>query len=269
MRLPRLPNNEFQRAERLAAMSGVPLEQCPTCLAATIVVDDDVTGWENGTYKYRGETIDCDCETQMNLRKHYFVANIGDQYQRLDWKDYRGDDKVRDSVQLYLDKWDKFKIHGMGVEFSSVNLGVGKTFGATHIGKELIKRGEKVFFIPFLEVISVLSKQHHQSEDYERRLYETTVLILDEVIPPWTAPQENLFAGKFEELIRNRTNFNRVTIMTTNLRPEALHINYPRPYSLLAAKQLRIEMQGTDARQSFIEQENMELIMNDEVRPIT
>jgi len=217
-----------------------------------------------------GKEYKCDCDTQIALRKHYLLAGIGDQYQRLDWADYRGSQEVKDVVAVYLDRWKRFKINGMGLEFASKRLGTGKTFAATHIGKELIKRGENVFFTPFLEVVSILTRLRDEWERLEKKLYETTVLILDEVVPPISTPQRDLFHGKFEELVRNRTNFNRVQIMTTNLTEDELAETYPRPYSLLAAKQQRIEMgEGVDARQGHIADENLQIVLNDEVRPIT
>lgn len=267
MKLPRLTNQQFEAAERLAKMSGVPLDQCPTCLSKEREVDEGVRVRWSDTYRYRGETHDCDCETQIALRKHYLLAGIGDQYQRLNWNDYRRSDEVRDWVARFLDKWDSFKINGMGVEFSSPRLGVGKTFGATHIAKELIKRGEAVFFIPFLELISLYDRPDR--DEVEHRLKTSTVLILDEVVPPRTEAQGGFFGSKFEELIRHRTNYNLVTIMTTNLEPADLRRHYPRTYSLLEAKQCRIEMVGEDARQGDLAAENLELVITEEVRPIT
>lgn len=268
MNLPRLKNDEFERVERLARESGTRLDHCPTCGSRPIEVDDGVEGWINGTYRFRGREHACDCDTQIQLRKHYLLANIGDQYQRLDWADYDNED-VKSVVSTYLDKWDAFKINGMGLEFASPRLGVGKTFGATYVAKELIKKGERVFFLPFLEVISTLTRQHAEAEYLERKLHDSTVLVLDEVVPPWTAPQAQLFAGKLEEVVRNRTNFNKVTIMTTNMTEDELYEHYPRIYSLLQAKQIRIVLEGRDARQGRIAKENLELVLNGEVRPIT
>jgi DNA replication protein DnaC len=267
--LPRLNNAEFDFVAKLARKSSIPLSQCPTCLATEIEIAPDVWGWENGTYRYMGQEHQCDCDTQIALRKHYLLAGIGDQYMRLDWADFHGTPEVREAVELFLDKWDRFKLNGMGLEFSSPNLGVGKTFAATFVGKELIKRGEKVYFIPFLEVINLLSRDEAYRSEMEDKLRDVTVLILDEVVPPWTERMGQLFAGKFEELIRHRTNYNRVTVMTTNLEPHQLHEHYPRTYSLLEAKQVRVEMGGEDARQTFIGMQNIELVANDEVRPIT
>jgi DNA replication protein DnaC len=132
-----------------------------------------------------------------------------------------------------------------------------------------VKRGESVYFIDFRDVIALLNKDQETRNAQEERIRETTVLILDEVVAGISFAQGNLFATKFEELIRYRTNFNRITLMTTNLTPEKLYEEYPRAYSLLEAKNKRIELAGEDARQDFIKWENEELAMNGEVRPIT
>lgn len=267
--LPRLTNREYEEAERIAAKGGIPLDQCPTCLATEIEVAPGVTGWENGTYRFRGKEYDCDCETQMQLRKHYLLAGIGEQYMRLDWNDYEGNENVTDTVATFLEKWNTVKLNGMGLEFYSPTLGTGKTFAATYVGKELIKLGENVFFIPFREIISLYEQEPEYRRRTEERLRETTVLILDEVVPPISTAQAGFFAEKFEELIRHRQNFNRVTILTTNLKPTDLDRYYPRTYSLLHAKQIRVEMPGGDRRMGKIDMENIELLWNDEVRPIT
>lgn len=269
IRLRRLSNAEYEQAERLANLSGIPLDQCPTCLSRLVTLPDGTYGRENGTYRYAGEDRACDCDTQISLRKHYLLAGIGDQYMRLDWeKDYRDED-IKTDVGTYLESWANFKLQGMGVEFSSPALGVGKTFAATHVGKELIKRGERVYFTPFLEIIGLYDKEESERRELEHRLKEISVLILDEVVPPYTEAQGKLFSSKFEEIIRDRTNFNRVTIMTTNLTPVRLLEHYPRPYSLLAAKQCRIEMTGEDARQSIVKTRNISMIANNEIAPIT
>src|SRR5687767_2514696 len=85
-RLKPLSDEELDAVEELHGS----LLDCPTCLASRIQVGPDVYGWENGTYRYRGVEYECDCDTQKALRKHYLLANIGDQYQRLNWDDYDG-----------------------------------------------------------------------------------------------------------------------------------------------------------------------------------
>jgi DNA replication protein DnaC len=269
LRLPRLTNDEYDYVEAVARKSGIPLSVCPTCGAKRISVDEDNHGWENGTYLLDGVEYPCDCQAQIELRKHYYLANIGDQYQRLSWDEFYGSADAKDAVNLYLDAWDSAKLNGMGLEFNSPQLGTGKTFCATYVGRELIKRREKVYFMPFLEVIGLLSRGLDYRNSQEDRLRDTTVLILDEVVPAISTAQRQLFGTKFEELIRHRTNYNRPTIMTTNLRPKQLREEYPRSYSLLEAKQIRVEMSGDDARQGDRGLRNIELLKNGEVEPIT
>jgi DNA replication protein DnaC len=265
---PRLSDSEFNEAARAARATGIPLSECPTCGATKIEVEPGVYGWENGTYTYHGKEYECNCREQMELRKHYLLSNIPKQYQELDWADFHGDERAIEAVRIYLDKWEYAKRTGMGLEFSSPTLGVGKTFCATYVGKELVKRGERVFFVRFLEVIGALNHEGARRSDFEDRLRNTTVLILDEVGVAMSDRQHELFAVKFEELIRYRTDNNRVTIMTTNLTPERLHSEYHRTYSLLEGKQIRVEMVGKDYR-SNAGMENLELLANEEVRPIT
>lgn len=269
LKLPRLNNVEYESVAKLCRNSGIPINQCPTCLSKPIEIAPGVWGWENGTYRYRGEEHKCDCETQKNLRVHYLLANIGEQYQRLNWNDFNGSQEAADAVALLLGTWDSWKLNGMGLEFNSPIQGTGKTFAATHVGKELVKRGESVYFTPFVDVANLLTQEDSYRQEVENRLRDTAVLILDEVVPAISSAQRAFFANRFEELIRYRTNFNRVTIMTTNLEPDRLHEEYPRTYSLLEAKQIRVEMTGEDQRMNRIAFENLELVANAEVRPIT
>lgn len=154
----------------------------------------------------------------------------------------------------------------MGLELRGRQLGVGKTFAATYVGKELIKRGEDVFFIEFRDLISAFSKP--DAYEIDTRLRETNVVIIDEVKPPTTVRQGDLFSEQLEGTVRHRTNWNAVTVMTTNMTDDELRDIYPRIYSLLSAKQFRVDMEGTDFRMGKLEVENQELALNGEVRPI-
>lgn len=244
--------------EKKLSRTSASIDTCPTCGAELIEGE-----YESGTYRLRGETYKCDCEEQVMLYKHYLLADIPLQYMRLDWrKDYRGDLNLD---QIYLDKWKVIRASGMGLEFGSKQQGVGKTFAATHIGKELVKRRVPVLFMPFTNVIDTLESG---SED-EDAIRETEVLILDEVVPPRTVKSSSLFSNRFEAVIRHRTNWNLPTIMTTNMTEAELQETYARTYSLLSAKQVRIDMTGEDARRSFIGTENLDIIVNDEIRPIS
>jgi DNA replication protein DnaC len=262
-KLAHLTSAQFAEIEQRAKKSGIHPDTCPTCGS----VADQYGERENGTYFYESKQNKCDCEHQIMLRKHYLLANIPDQYMRLDWDvDYTGDPAAKDGVKIYLERWSEFKLYGMGLEFASEQLGVGKTFAATTIGKELIKRKEDVFFIPFNQALHAMRYEDRTVLD---RMRDTNVLILDEIVPPPNESLQTVMVNHFESIVRDRTNYNGVTILTTNLSERDMEAAYPRTYSLLAAKQMRVVLTGADARRGLIAQKNLELAMNGERKPIT
>jgi DNA replication protein DnaC len=263
LKLPHLSDEQAHEVSQRARIRGISIDECPTCKSKP----DEYWERTSGSYRLFGEEYPCNCEEQLNLRKHYLLANIPDQYMMLDWdRDYLGPEDVKENVALYLDRWDDFKHAGMGLEFGGKTLGTGKTFAATHIGKTLVKSGEDVFFVCFDDVLDALKKEDTK---IEQRLRETNVIILDEVKPPHTDKQKSFFANRFESLIRHRTNWNGVTVLTTNLSQDEIKHHYPRPYSLLSAKQMRIDMTGVDARLDQVPRIELELIQNGERRPIS
>lgn len=266
-KLKNLTDQEYDLATKLAK-SKLPLDQCPTCGSKMEAIPGSggVKQRIHGKYKYLGKEYDCECDAQIALRSRYLVANIGEQYQRLDWDEWSGCPDTKAAVDLYLSEWEQFFRQGMGLEFYSSALGTGKTFAATHIGKELIKQGQSVYFIPFIEMVAAFDRQ--DSDYIANRVRESGFVILDEVIPPISEAQKSFFATQLEALIRHRTNNNLPTIMTTNMDVETLNAAYPRTYSLLSAKQMRQEVAGTDRRESIGIKE-MEIIANGETRPIT
>lgn len=264
-----LSDSEYERAKRLAAKTGTPIDQCYTCggKRSAIPGSGGVTEFQSGTYKDRsGKTVQCDCASQMALRSRYLLANIGSQYQKLDWEDFKPEKpEIKQAIDDYVDNWEEFLHHGFGMELGG-QMGVGKTFSATYIGKEMIKRNQSVYFIPFIDLIFAYQDEDGSLEDKFRN---TTFLIMDEVTLPKTAKQQEVFADKFEAMIRHRTNYDLPTIITTNVSAEKLDGAYPRVYSLLAAKQIRVEFEGGDARREKKRAENGGMIVEHMRRPIT
>lgn len=269
LKLRDLTDREYDEASRLARIKGPSIEVCPTCGGHEEEIPDSggVRAFQGSTYTLWGTEHECECKAQIALRSRYLLSGIGEQYWGLDWEtNFDGSQEARDFVSGYLDKWESYKRHGWGVEFGGP-LGVGKTFAATHIGKTLIQRNQKVYFIPFVEMVSAFEKQN--GHDLEARIRDTTYVIIDELLPAISERQRDFYATRFEAVIRHRTNYNLPTIITTNIGQDELHEEYPRIYSLLAAKQSRIDMSGEDVRHGKVQLEMMELVANDEVRPIT
>lgn len=257
-----LSDTEFNEVETQAKLSGIKLKTCPTCFSCAYPEHDRIPG----EYLYKGQKFPCDCQSQIALRKAYLLAHIPDQYMRLHIDDFRGDQEVIKVIKDYIDNWNNFRIHGLGLEIWSSMLGTGKTFLATHVGKELVKKGEKVLFLPFGQMLTAM---RYNEEDIIEKMYEVGVLILDEIIAPPHDSLGPIFAERFEDLIRTRTNYNGVNICTTNLNSDEIRKHYHRTYSLLEAKQIRIEITNNgDARQGFIAERNLEMALNGEIQPL-
>jgi DNA replication protein DnaC len=263
-----MKNRQFDEVERLIRASSTKPNECPTCGAKAIEVAPGIPDWPESTYHYLDEDHPCDCAEQIRLFRHYLLAHIPQEYMNLGIDCYYGDEVALTAAQNYLKKWDSYRRYGMGMGFYSTVQGTGKTFLATYLARELVKRGESVYFIDFRKIIAVYQLPYEARKDEEDRLRDCTLLVLDEIARPLSDAQRNLWAEKFEELIRHRSNYNKVTILTTNLTPDELDEIYPRTYSLLAAKEQSVNVTGVDARKEGVWTVNQELAENGEVRPI-
>jgi DNA replication protein DnaC len=249
--LPRLTNHQFDEIERLAKVKHLNLRECPGCGCAMEEIVPGCYEWpDKPTFRYMDKEHVCDCYEQDILRRRYLLANIPMHYWKLGPKDYFGDPQAWEITVKYLATWPHHRDIGRGIEFFSPQMGVGKTFLATYIARQLVRRGEPVYFTRFRSIMGLFDRPYETRKNEEERLYYTRVLLLDEVCPPLSTEQGKYFASEFENLIRTRIDDDRVTIITTNLQPNELSSYYPRTYNLLAAKQHRHEIQGNDVRRS-------------------
>lgn len=265
-----MTNQEFEEVETLIQRSPQGSNRrCPTCGKNPIEVAPGIFEWCATEFLGRNGPEICDCEAQIELFRHYLLAHIPEEYMRLDGDDYYGDQQAWDDTNAYIEKWDDNKINGLGIGYYSKEQGTGKTFLATRVARELVKRGESAYYINFRDIMSLYEMPYEDRCRAEGRLKDSALLVLDEVVQPITSAQSGLFASKFEELVRYRTNYGRVTILTTNLEPDELDKHYERTYSLLAAKQNHIGIAGLDARREGIWDLNTELAENGQRRPIS
>lgn len=225
--------------------------------------------WPEGrTYHYESKDHPCNCEEQETLFRHYLLARIPQEYMKLGTDDYFGDPSALKVALTYLENWPNVRKHGMGLGFYSAMQGTGKTFLAMLVARELIKQGESVHVAYFRNIVNLYELPYNRRKEEEERLRDSTLLVLDDVARPISDAQRGLFAEKFEELIRHRSNYNKVTILTTNLTPKELDEIYPRTYSLLAAKEQSVQVSGEDVRREYLNDLNKDLVLNGENRPI-
>jgi DNA replication protein DnaC len=213
----------------------------------------------------------CDCEIQKSLQKHFFAANIGREYHDICLKDFEGDDAsvVVDAVTKYLEDYEDNFHFGLGLTFTGP-LGTGKTFAMTCVLKELIKQGRDVCMVTFEELINIWGQSYHNDESrrmLERQLKSVDVLGLDELRTD-ARNSGGFLANGLDSVLRHRTANLLPTLVTTNMLPEQEKNEFNKAYSLLAAKNTRVDTHGHDRRMQEVRQRNHELAKRHERRPI-
>jgi DNA replication protein DnaC len=260
-----MSNSQYDEVVAKARDYNLSLNRCPTCGQKPTEIEDNT-----GIYKLDSKEYPCDCEAQVNLARHYLLANVPPDYWTLSDIEFVGDSEALKQAQDYLGKYDNYKAHGIGIEFYSTMQGTGKTMLSCIIAKELVKRGEHVYFIHFDEILRLYQMPYEQREELERKLRRVPVLILDEIGRPVTDAQRAFFATELESLIRHRTSGNGITIITTNMTPGILDKEYPRTASLLAKATIEVAVSGDDIRkEGTIDLYRKELALNGETKPIS
>lgn len=254
--LRRLKSEEYDLANELAGQTTIPLDTCPTCDSK--LIDGEWEGEQ--VFRYNSTEWPCDCQTQRTLRMHYLVASLPAGYYTLDFQeDYSRDERVKEAVFAYLSSWENASRMGLGLLFRSKGLGTGKTFAAVHVGKFLIRHKQTVFFTDFQDMIQRENRTREES---------STFLIIDEVRKPWTERSSDVFTNRFEEVIRHRNHNALPTIITTNMTQREMEKEYPRIVSLLLPNTVEIDMPGGDYRNNTYAMERLNLLANNEVKPI-
>lgn len=235
--------------------------ECPVCLG-------------DGFYVYKGERFECpddDYGHQMlRLAKLYWMSFIPTQYQMLLWDEFPHVE-AREEIDGYLANFRRLRMTGVAFTLYGKQLGVGKTWAATHILRELVKQGYDGHFASFMKVKGYFELDNKdEREFFIRRVREAEILVLDEVKAPVSEAQRNFFEDKLEEVLRDRTNMNFPTVVTSNMLDRDFEKEFPRVYSLLAAKNQVIELDGIDARKDGeVWENNFKLGLKGESRPIT
>lgn len=230
---------------------------CPTCL-------------NTNKYVYNGEELECSDDAfghpQLRLYKLYLTANIPYQYHTLEWEKYPHKDDKK-SIEQYIDNFQSLRFNGTGLSFHG-SRGTGKTWAAAHILKNLVRQGFDGWFVDFREIRGWNGSMDQEDIMWNmNRIRECEVLVLDEIVEPFSEGSRGVYEDILENIVRHRTNHNLPILYTTNMSEDDMGKAYPRVNSLLSAKQYVYNIDGQDKR---IEawKDNEELILNGERRPV-
>lgn len=214
---------------------------CPTC------------GGEK-TYSLDGKVHECDCRTQAALQRTYYQANIPRRYHMLSMNDFedeyrRENQHAVDAVDAFIENFDMALYHGLGLVFQGPQ-GTGKTLLATHVLKEVVKRGYTGFFMQFTDVINVWGSSWKDADSklmLERNLKQRQLVVLDDIVTDGRN-REGFLANGLEEVFRHRQNNQLPTLMTTNLKEREFAQEFPRSLSLVLGSAQWLEIHGRDYR---------------------
>lgn len=250
-----LSDADFDRLTTFYSMGLV----CPTCSGRR-------------EYRYDGELHECDCEVQRLLQKHYFAANIPKRYHDICLGPHfvgADRDEVVSVTSNYLAKWEDMAHYGLGLTFAG-GYGTGKTFALCSILKDLLKQGEKVYFITFDELINVWGaswSDEEQKRILTERLLSARILGLDELkSDPRNA--SGFLQNGLDNVIRHRTSNRLPTLITTNMLPEEEEREFPKVFSLLSEANTKVYLTGKDIRADEIAKTTNQLAALGERRPV-
>ncbi len=234
------------------------LGRCPCCR-------------DTGVYTFKGVEYVCEEDHFGHLQERllvlYLLNAVPSEHMRLAWEDYPWPAVVK-KVNAYVDTFDRQLIQGMGFDFFGP-LGVGKTWAATRIQREVCKMGHSTYHIDFKRLKNLFETGTPESRDkIKRHMLDSVLLVIDDIVEPPSDLARAFYEDKLEEIIRTRAHDGLPTVTTTNMTEDEFVENFPRVSSVLSGKQYKIDFDGLpDGRVEAYKKREAD-IENEETDPI-
>ena len=187
-----------------------------------------------------GTGAPCSCHTDLHLEWSYVKSEIPLEHIVLTLDDIIQSDlaSVKAQIKTYIDNLDENIKTGQGLLLCG-DYGTGKTSFGCIVLKEAIKAGHSGYFASLEDCVTMVTKGWRDKvmqEEFENRILNSKVLLLDDIggTEIHTPGNHALITSTFTTLFTERGSNLRPTIITSNLKPETLRINYgPRLYSVM------------------------------------
>lgn len=202
------------------------------------------------------------CVQQWMLHRWLLNAGIGTRYQRLSWDDAVAIDVgVQETVMGYVVDHRDNVDSGLGLVLWSPGRGTGKTMLGALVAKELMARGEDIYFTQFNDMIDHFTAGWRDEAErawFNRRVRNAGVLVVDDLGREHKGRGE-VVEAMLDQVIRHRVSMARPTIITTNYTEEDILKGYRQNVlSLLYECSQWVEVPGTDYRQQHGERTAVE-----------
>lgn len=228
-----------------------PPRKCDTCRAK-----GSFKSWnEQGTEVIEYE---CNCDNQYRAAIELISRGIDGDYQRLNWYDLTDfDSEALQEISEYMTHHEAYIHQGIGLNIHG-NPGTGKSLIAYLLTKRLILLGYDAYFSQHNAMLDNYKsgwKSKEAEDAFKEQYYKPKVLVIDDFGAEADGPAgRNRDETLLDQVLRRRASNNLVTILTTNLSPHTLDPKSAasrydvRVRSLLAGKNIKIEVKGEDFR---------------------
>ena len=158
--------------------------------------------------------------------------------------------EYRDKVRKYLEKMDEMLENGIGLFLYSDENSTGKTSIAVLALKQALRLRRTAYFEESVRLKAALirAEEFEENTPIERRIRTVDLLVLDDVGKEYRT--ESGFAeNTIESVLRDRSQSMRLTIMTSNLKPNKIEQVYSADLAaLLRETMIPLRISGYDWR---------------------
>ena len=158
--------------------------------------------------------------------------------------------EYRDKVRKYLEKMDEMLENGIGLFLYSDENSTGKTSIAVLALKQALRLRRTAYFEESgrLKAALIRAEEFEENIPIERRIRTVDLLVLDDVGQEYRT--ESGFAeNTIESVLRDRSQSMRLTIMTSNLKPNKIEQVYSADLAaLLRETMIPLRISGYDWR---------------------
>ena len=203
------------------------------------------------------ETTMCECMKKALVKAGFESSGLGNligsqSFENFDFKYY-----AKEKLPIISSSVEELKSFAEGFDLSTYKnfimmgtTGLGKTHLSTSVAERVIKRGYSVVYVSAVSMIRDFSNSIQRSRDNDvvdiSKYYDCDLLIIDDL---GTEVTNRLTQSYFYEVINERINGRRCTIINTNLTVAEIKDNYSdRVFSRVLGEYVLLPFEGVDIR---------------------
>ena len=203
------------------------------------------------------ETTMCECMKKALVKAGFESSGLGNLIGSQSFENFEFKYYSKEKLPLVRSGVDELKSFAESFDSSTYKnfimmgtTGLGKTHLSTSVAERVIKRGYSVVYVSAVSMIRDFSNSIHRGRDNDvvdiSKYYDCDLLIIDDL---GTEVTNRLTQSYFYEVINERINGRRCTIINTNLTIAEIKENYSdRVFSRVLGEYVLLPFEGVDIR---------------------